>query len=87
MSKKNIPALCLSDGRLKDYGGHKKVAEYRFWVHPNVGDDFYYRSESRKTLQPIRRKLVRNKNAYPTVEPIIAVVFDEKFKKYREVVI
>lgn len=85
--KKKIPALCLSGGKLKDFGGHKKALEYRVWVHPNEGDDFCYRSENIKTLRQTRRKLLRNKRAYPIVEPIIAVVFDERFKKYREVLI
>jgi hypothetical protein len=87
MKNKKIPALCLSGGRLKDFGGHRKVAEYRFWIHPNNGDDFYYRSESIQELKQKRKKLLGNKKDYALVEPVIAVVFDERFRKYREVVV
>lgn len=82
MKKKQIPALCLSGGRLSDFGG--KAVEYRVWIHSFDGDDFYYRSKNLKAVVAKRKELLKK---YPLVEPVIAVVFDKNYKRYREVVI
>jgi len=74
-----IPALTLSGGLLSKFGGTEAVKEYRVWVHPN-GDDYYFRY---KDLKEAIRESVKMKGA----EKPLAVVWDKKQKKYREVVI
>ena len=61
-----------------------KAVEYRVWVQPHEGDDYFFRSKNFFNLLEKRAELM-NKLQIGQVEPIIAVVYDKKFKKYREV--
>ena len=84
--KKRIPALTLSGGKLSEFG---RVVRYRIWVHYRDGnDDSYYEfmPNELKKAKLFREKLLKDKR-FAIVEPVIAVVWDEKFRKYREVVI
>jgi len=84
MTKVKVPTFTLSGGKLSDFGGYNNVVQYRIWVHPyNGSDDFYYSYRTYKKAVVGREKAVREGKA----EPILAVVFDPKFNKYREVVI
>mgnify|MGYP001041663533 CR=1 FL=1 len=82
--KKRMPALTLSGGKLNDFG---KPVRYRIWVHFREDkDDGYYEflpGELEKA-NLFRKKLLKDKR-YAIVEPVIAVVWDKKFKRYREV--
>jgi hypothetical protein len=78
----NPPAFCLSGGRLSEFGN--KAVEYRVWVHPQEGDDYFFRGKNLEKLLEKQAELLRDPK-YALVEPIIAVVYDKKFKKYREV--
>jgi len=79
--KSKIPALCLSGGKLSEFG---KAVEYRVWIHPKEGEDIFYRSQSIEAALKKRSKFINDPNL-AMVEPVIAVVYDKKFKKYREV--
>jgi len=90
-----IPGLTLSGGKLSKFGGHKAVRQYRVWVHPKRGgDDSYYAyspSQVKKrggysTLVAATKRL-RKSGRYARVEEPLAVVWDKRYKKYREVVI
>lgn len=76
-----IPALTLSGGRLSEFGGIKAVKEFRVWVHPAKGDDYYF---AFKTLTGAVKK---HRSMRARSEPPIAVVYDKRYRKYREVVI
>ena len=81
-----IPALTLSGGKLSEFEG--KVVAYRIWVHPREGGDSYCefgpnQLEKAKSV----RKVLLNDPRFIKVEPIIAIVYDKRYKKYREVVI
>jgi len=80
--KSKIPALCLSGGRLSEFGG--KVVEYRVWIHPKQGENSFYRSQSLEQALKKRSEFINDPDL-AIVEPLIAVVYDRKFKKYREV--
>jgi len=80
-----ISALTMSGGALSKFGGQSAVKEYRVWVHPKGGGDDYYFVA--KTLDEINRKKASLENSGNYVEEPLAVVWDEKYKKYREVVI
>jgi len=80
--KSKVPALCLSGGKLSEFGG--KAAEYRIWVHPKKEEDSFYRSQSLELALKKREELINDPDL-AIVEPVIAVVYDKKFKKYREV--
>jgi hypothetical protein len=89
-----ISALTLSGGRLSDFGGHKAVKEYRVWVHPKRGDDFYYAISPTKVksgggYKDLLRETakLRKSGKFVRVETPLAVVYDPRYKKYREVVI
>lgn len=77
-----IPAMCLSGGKLSDFSG--KAAEYRVWVHPYRGDDCFFRNKNLIKALEKRAELLKD-SQIALVEPVIAVVYDERFKKYREV--
>lgn len=82
-----IPALTLGGGKLSQFGGLKAAREFRVWCHPRSGgDDFYY---AYKTLDGARRGYNRHKRnkSLIRVEPPCAVVYDKRYRKYREVVI
>jgi len=79
--KSIIPALCLSGGRLSEFG---KAVEYRVWIHPKQGEDKFYRGKSIEQALKKRSEFINDPNL-AIVEPVIAVVYDKKFKKYREV--
>lgn len=74
-----IPGLTLSGGKLSEFGGLKAVKEFRVWIHPGKGDDYYY---AYKTLEGAVRKYrsFRTRAEHP-----LAVVWDKRYKKYREV--
>lgn len=83
-STKWAPASTLSGGRLSDFGGKTGVVEYRVWWHPFKGDDQYKRSRSYREIVGMEKKL-KAKGEF--VEKPLAVVWDDKFGEYREVVI
>jgi len=87
MKKKRISALTLSGGKLSDFGA-KAIREWRIWCHPIAGDDFYYRFPPSKFAEAIetRAKLLKDESIVE-VEPIIAVVWDEESKDFREVIV
>ena len=78
----NPPAFCLSGGRLSEFGN--KAVEYRVWVHPQEGDDYFFRSKNIEKILQRRAELLQEQST-ALIEPIIAVVYDKKFKKYREI--
>jgi|GEM_PF-4555627 len=80
--KSKIPTLCLSGGRLSDF--EWKAVEYRVWIHPNQGEDSFYRSQSIEETLKKRSEFINNPDL-AEVEPVIAVVYDKRFKRYREV--
>jgi hypothetical protein len=84
-----ISALTFSGGKLSEFGGAKAVKEYRVWVHPKPsGDDYYYVFKDflqAKEFSDNERKKVGNK--YNKVEMPLAVVWDKKYRRYREIVI
>lgn len=77
-----IPALCLSGGRLSEFGG--RAVEYRVWIHPKQGEDSFYRSQSIEEALKKRSEFLDDPSI-AMVEPVIVVVYDRKFKRYREV--
>lgn len=95
-----IPALTMSGGKLSEFGGIKAAKEFRIWVHPLQGDDYYY---AFKTYNQAKRAYDKAKNATKAqlrkngvsgFEQILAVVADPKwrkgmsvYKRYREVVV
>jgi hypothetical protein len=80
--RSKIPAMCLSGGKLSEFGG--KAFEYRIWIHPKQGEDKFYRTKSIENALKKRSEFINNPDL-AIVEPIIAVVYDKRFKKYREV--
>jgi hypothetical protein len=83
-----IPALTLSGGALSKFGGKKAVKEYRVWVHPKGGgDDYYYSFKVEADIPSIRRALAGEAKKGNKIEKTLAVVWDKKNKRYREVVI
>lgn len=66
--------LTLSGGTLRKL---KNAVEFRIWVSPVIGDDYYYRSTSLSSLQNEKREL--RKEGVSVDEPI-AVVYDKKAK-------
>jgi len=92
-----IPALTLSGGALSEFGRHEAVEEYRLWMHPMDGEDFYLRDEDRSCLETTRSQLLedRKQDGYmfysklelAQVEEVVAVVWDDEKERYREVVI
>jgi len=76
-----IPALILAGGKLSNFGGMKAVKEFRVWVHPTSGDDYYY---AYKTLAGAVRK---HRSMKARSESPLAVVRDKNYRKYREVMI
>lgn len=80
-----IPAQTLSGGKLSEF---KEVKAFRLWLHSKDEEDKYMEFEPKDLPEAIRkRQKAENNESWIEVEPIIAVVFDEKFKKFREVVI
>lgn len=87
---KGIPALTLSGGKLSEFGGKKAVKEYRIWVHRKAGGDDEYSVFPPTTTMTHLRNAVRagrSTGRFSKVEAPVAVVWDPKYKKYREVVI
>ena len=83
--KRKIPSLTLSGGRLSEFG---KPARYRIWVHYAEDKDdgcYEFLPNELKKAKLFRKKLLKDER-FAIVEPIIAVVWDKKFKRYREVV-
>jgi len=82
---RKIPALTLSGGRLSDF--KSRVVSYRIWVYfREEREDGYYDflpNEFRKAK--VFRKLLLKDKKYAQIEPVIAVIWDRKFKRYREV--
>jgi hypothetical protein len=72
-----IPALTLSGGTLKKFSDAK---QFRVWHHPKKGGDYYY-----EFTDPVEAKKHSEKSK--TAEPPLAVIFDRKYWKWREVVI
>lgn len=85
-----IPALTLSGGKLSEFGGHKGAKEYRVWCHPaKGGDDFYFAYKTLVGAKNAYAKIARKKKSMGLirVESPCAVVYDKRYRKYREVVI
>jgi hypothetical protein len=76
-----IPALTLSGGRLKRFADAK---EYRVWVHPRSGDDFYYSFQSPLSALGYAVK-AHSSGDYVRVEKPLAVVWDSAKGDWREV--
>ncbi len=90
-----IPAVPLTGGKLSEFGGLAAVRQFRVWVHPKNGkaDEFFTLSPARVRAHGgiigLRKEAtkLRRSGKYMRVEVPIAVVWDAKKKKYREVVI
>lgn len=90
-----IPSLTLSGGKLSQFGGHKAVRQYRVWVHPKGGgdDEYYHYSPATVKMKGGYSALLRGvarlrrSGKFLRVESPLAVVWDTRYKKYREVVI
>ena len=79
-----FPALTMSGGKLADFG---KALAYRVWVHhKDGGDDKYNEYETLEKAQKAKKRLEKNPK-YMVVENPIALVWDKKFKKFREVIV
>jgi hypothetical protein len=76
----------LSGGKLSEFGGLGAAKEFRVWCHPHSGEDVYFKWKTLAGAQSGRRKLVKSKRYYK-VETPLAVVWDKKYRKHREVVI
>lgn len=95
-----ISALTLSGGKLSEFGGIKAAKEFRIWVHPVKGDDYYYTYKNygaaRKAYEKAKKatKAQMKKQGILRIEQPIAVVANPKWRKgmpswerYREVII
>ena len=82
MKKKyqQIPALTRSGGTLKSL---KDAKEFRVWVHPKKGDDYYYASPKVARAIALGERAFSKKEGY--VEIPLAVIWDKKHQDYREV--
>ena len=83
--KRKIPLFTLSGGRLSEFG---KPVRYRIWVHYAEDKDdgcYEFMPNELEKANSFRKKLLKDKR-FAIVEPIIAVVWDRQFKRYREVV-
>jgi hypothetical protein len=78
-----IPALTLSGGTLRKLSDAK---EFRVWVHPKSGDDFYHRFDSPTDALAFGVRAVAS-GKYARVELPIAVVWDSAKGDWREVVV
>lgn len=78
-----IPALILSGGRLKRFSD---AEEYRVWVHPKSGDDFYFVATTPLNALRIAASL-KSSGKYSRVEKPLAVVWDAAEHNFREVVV
>jgi len=67
---------------------YKEVKAFRFWLHGRDGEDRYMEFEPNDLPEAIRqrRKALSNEK-WLKVEPVIAVVYDKKFQRFREVTI
>ena len=81
-----ISALTLSGGKLSEYGGLRAAKEFRVWCHPKRGGATYFKWKTLIGTQIGRRKLVKSQK-YFKVEAPLAIVWDKKYRRYREVVI
>ena len=82
--KKKIPLLTLSGGKRSDFA---RPVRYRIWVHYREDKDdgcYQFRPNELEKAKLFRKKLLKNKR-FAIVEPIVVVVWDKKFKRYREV--
>jgi len=84
MSK--IPLLTLSGGKLSQFGGLSAVKGFRVWVHPKDGNDLVHTWKTLVGAKRGRARLARSRKYYE-VEPVIAVVWDKHYNRYREVAI
>jgi len=89
-----IPTETLSGGKLSNYGGLKAARQFRIWVHPKKGDDRFYSYTPAKIkmaggVSALKRaaKRMRATRRYHKVENPLAVVWDMKHQRYREVII
>ncbi len=82
---RKIPIFTLSGGRLSEFG---RPVRYRIWVHYAEDKDdgcYEFKPNELEKAKSFRKKLLKDKR-FAIVEPIIAVVWDKQFKRYREVV-
>ncbi|MEO0126320.1 MAG: hypothetical protein ABIL44_01050 [candidate division WOR-3 bacterium] len=78
-----IPLLTASGGILRQ---PEFALEFRVWVHPVNGDDKAYCFSSLKEAKK-RYPLICKDKRWAIVEPIIAVVWDNRIMNFREVLI
>ena len=77
-----IPALVSSGGTEKF--NSKNIVEYRVWIHPKTGDDYYYRSSTFDDIV----KIAKASQDEGFVEKPLGVIKDrESPHGYREVVL
>lgn len=77
-----IPELTLSGGKISKHS--KKILEYRVWCHHlEGGNDDYYVFDNYDTAL----KFSRLNNKKKLKEKPLGVIWDKKFKNYREVVL
>jgi len=81
-SRYQIPALTVGGGVLNK---KEDAVEYRVWVHPADGGDDYY--IAKKDYYDALQEWRELKGTGHNVEPVLAVVWDNKFQDFREVAI
>lgn len=85
----DIPALTLAGGKLGQYKHYSDALEYRIWIHPLGGSDFYYSfntlKDARKRRGELMEEFKKGRSEFARVEPVIAVVWDRKYHNFREV--
>lgn len=74
-----IPALTVAGGKLNK---KEDAIEFRVWVHPDRGDDYYI---AKKTYYDAMQEWRELKGTGKNVEPVLAVVWDNKFQDFKEV--
>lgn len=83
--EKEIPVLTKSGGMLSDFGGKRKVLEYRVWFHYHDGrSDSWITDTNFRNIQKRRRELLKDKKIIIVEQPL-AVVWDSKDDEVREV--
>ena len=82
-----IPVLTLSGGKLSQFGGLEAVKEFRVWVHhKRGGDDAFFTTKTIEGAKSLFKRL-HGSGKYARVEEPLAVVWDRRYRRYREVVI
>lgn len=74
-----IPVLTLAGGTLDEFGGPEKALVYRVWVHGTGGDDALNEFDTKEKAEQFIKD---NEGAE---KGVIAVVWDDKEKDFREV--